>query len=396
MSSLPQHEPDAFPEQPEEWRPRDPQTAGADHLRTEQPAADHPYADQADVDRPGDETIAEPPVQAPHPDNWQGGPQVEPDPGETARDGSDFAPQRQHAGHAAIEPTVIYPPAPEPPIFRPWQGIEFRPPERIPNFGHFGLLLLLLFFGLVCTGLITRAALHHNLFGVSTVQHAVIDIHYTLGSEAILYLITFIACLLVFPLVWRKSFFAGIQWDGAAALHLRWSLVGAAFVCFLFALLSGELMPGPSNAPIDKIFRTPGAAWLLFGFGVTFAPFFEEMFFRGFLLPAFCTAFDWIAEQIKHLPVRPLAPNGHPRWSFSAMASASIATSIPFALMHGAQTSYAIGPLLLLIGVSLVLCAVRLTTRSLAASILVHACYNFMLFSLMLAGTGGFRHLQRM
>lgn len=351
MSSLPQHE----PEQPEDW-PHEPQTGTADR-----PAADHPGREYPEAVDTGSETIAAP-----------------------------------LGDHPAIEPTVIYPPAPEPPIFRPWQGIEFRPPERIPNFGHFGVMLLLLFFGLLCTGLLTRLALHRHLFGVSTVQQAVTEIHYTLGSEAILYIVTLIACLLVFPLVWRKSFFAGIQWNGATALRLRWSLVGAAFVCFLFALLSGQFMPGPSNAPIDKIFRTPGAAWLLFGFGVTFAPFFEEMFFRGFLLPALCTLFDWFAEQIKHLPVRPLASNGHPRWSFSAMAAASIATSIPFALMHGAQTSYAVGPLLLLVGVSIVLCAVRLTTRSLAASVLVHSCYNFMLFTLMLVGTGGFRHLQRM
>jgi len=35
-------------------------------------------------------------------------------------------------------------------------------------------------------------------------------------------------------------------------------------------------------------------------------------------------------------------------------------------------------------------------TRSLAASTLVHACYNFMLFSTMLVATGGFRHFDKM
>jgi hypothetical protein len=39
---------------------------------------------------------------------------------------------------------------------------------------------------------------------------------------------------------------------------------------------------------------------------------------------------------------------------------------------------------------------VRLGTRSLAASTLVHAGYNFTLFSLMLLGTGGFKHLDKM
>ena len=80
----------------------------------------------------------------------------------------------------------------------------------------------------------------------------------------------------------------------------------------------------------------------------------------------------------------------------AAMIVASVFTSLPFAAMHAAQTGYSLGPFLLLIGVSLVLCAARLYTRSLAASVLIHACYNFLLFALMLFGTGGFRHLENM
>jgi len=50
----------------------------------------------------------------------------------------------------------------------------------------------------------------------------------------------------------------------------------------------------------------------------------------------------------------------------------------------------------LLVGVSLVLCAIRLSTRSLACSTLVHSSYNFILFVFMLVGTHGFRHLSNM
>jgi len=64
--------------------------------------------------------------------------------------------------------------------------------------------------------------------------------------------------------------------------------------------------------------------------------------------------------------------------------------------MHAEQTGKSIGPFLLLITISLVLCAVRIKTRSLAASTMVHACYNFVLFFSMLVGTGGFRHLENM
>jgi hypothetical protein len=140
----------------------------------------------------------------------------------------------------------------------------------------------------------------------------------------------------------------------------------------------------------------PGAAWLLFAFGVTVAPFFEEMAFRGFLLPALCTAYDWLGERSKGVPRRPLDGNGNPQWSMPAMIVGSILTSLPFALMHGEQTGYSLGPFLLLVFVSLVLCWVRLSMRSLAASTLVHSCYNLMLFSFMLLGTDGFKHLDKM
>jgi hypothetical protein len=78
------------------------------------------------------------------------------------------------------------------------------------------------------------------------------------------------------------------------------------------------------------------------------------------------------------------------------MVIASVLTTIPFALLHADQQGHSLGPFLLLVTVSLILCAVRLVTRSLAASTLVHACYNFLIFLTMLVGTGGFRHFDKM
>jgi len=281
-----------------------------------------------------------------------------------------------------------------PTLFESWSNYT-DPPVRTPHIGHLAVLALLLFIGAIASGLLIRAALHLHLWGVTTIPAAMTEIHYTLGSEVILYLWTLATSLLIFPLIWHRSFFSGIQWNAPSALRLRNRLFTAAAVCFGFALVNGILLPGPSDAPIDKIFRAPGAAWLLFAFGVTFAPFFEELFFRGFLLPAFCTACDWVHERFTHAP--PLAPDetDHPRWTLPAMVIGSSATSIPFALMHAAQTGYSIGPLILLVGVSLVLCWTRLATRSLAASVLVHASYNFLLFSFVMIGTEGFRHLDK-
>ena len=282
------------------------------------------------------------------------------------------------------------------PLFQSWSQPPVIPPTRIPNFGDVGILASLILVATVASLLLFWSALHFHLFGVTNVTQAATEIHYTLGSEVIIYLLTLLASLIVFPVLWHKGFFAGLQWNAPAAFALRRPLFGAAFVCFILALVNSWLLPGPDNAPIDKIFRSPGAAWLLFAFGVTVAPFFEEIAFRGFLLPALCTAWDWSIERSTHTPAPPLGENGHPQWSTFAMVVGSILTSVPFAWMHAEQTGYSIGPFLLLVGVSLVLCWARLSTRSLAASVLVHASYNFLLFSLMLIGTGGFKHLDKM
>jgi hypothetical protein len=284
----------------------------------------------------------------------------------------------------------------ERPLFQAFQQPE--PPRivRVPHFGHFLLLLAIVGVGFICSGIIIWTALHFHLYGVSTLQGTRTEIHYTLGSEGLGYLFTLAGCVLIFPILWHKSFFTGVHWNGATAARLRWKLVSAAFVCFLLALVNSLVLPGPSNTPIEKAFRQPGAAWLLFVFGVTFAPFFEELFFRGFLLPALCTAYDWTVQKLRHVPMKPLDENANPQWSLAAMIAASICTSLPFAWLHAAQTGYSVGPLLLLVSVSMVLCGVRLWTRSLAASTLVHSSYNFMLFAMMLIASHGFKHMDKM
>src|SRR5205809_765546 len=48
-----------------------------------------------------------------------------------------------------------------------------------------------------------------------------------------------------------------------------------------------SLVPLPRNVPVNAFFRTPSDVWLVAAFGTLLAPLFEEVVFRGFLLPAF-------------------------------------------------------------------------------------------------------------
>ncbi|MDR3742104.1 MAG: CPBP family intramembrane metalloprotease [Terracidiphilus sp.] len=320
-------------------------------------------------------------------------PEQAPEPQNTPSPEMLALPHEEHVAEVQLNPLVEVQPE-ERLLFQ--QFIAPPPPsqERIPHMGHLGILTLLALSGLLTAILLARVGLYFHLFGISTLDKAATDIHYILATEGVFYAITFAGCLLLFPLLWHKGFLAGLQWNAGSAIHRAGYLVGAAAACFGLALVNGLLMPGPKDAPIDKMFRAPGAAWLLFAFGITIAPFFEELAFRGFLLPALATAFDWAVEHTTGRLPLPLHHNGHPRWSLPAMMTASLTSSLVFALMHADQTGYSLGPFLMLTCVSGVLCAIRLMTRSLAASVMVHACYNFLLFSLMFLGTSGFRHLE--
>lgn len=272
---------------------------------------------------------------------------------------------------------------------------RLTPPLRFPNLADLLLAGVLLGLGWLASAGLTAWALHVHLFGVVTEKQAMNDIHYTMGSQGAWYVISLGLWMVFFPYIWNTGFFRGIEWRAERALRLRWQLIGAALACFLLAMIDGLVLPSPKEAPIDQVFRMPGAAWVLFVFGITLAPLMEETIYRGLLLPALCTAWDWSVERIFDRPAPWPDPEGKTRWSMPGMIGGSIFTSVPFALMHGYQTSYAFSTFILLFFVSAALCWVRLSTRSVAASTVVHACYNFLLFALMILGTGGFKHLDK-
>jgi membrane protease YdiL (CAAX protease family) len=286
------------------------------------------------------------------------------------------------------------------PVYHDWasQPFVYEQPKvfRHPNFGDAAIFLSFLVLGLLVTTGGLGVAIHFHWLGLPSFAKVQNDTHVVLATQLLIYLVGVAAAVPFFRMVWVTRYFEGIHWHAATAYRLRYRLVATALVCNVIALLGNVLLPFPQHAPIDKLFGSSGDAWLLMGFGVAVAPFFEEMIFRGFLLPAVATAWDWCVERISGKAPRPLDAAGNPVWSLGAMIFAALVVSAPFALMHSSQVGQAWGPLLLLYCVSLILCTVRLATRSLAASTLVHSAYNFMLFAVMLGETGGFRHMDKM
>ena len=267
---------------------------------------------------------------------------------------------------------------------------------RTPNFGDALLFSVLLVMAFLVTMGACGLALYFHWFGLRSVTDAAADTRITLATEMMLYGLALAGAVPFFRMVWGRGYFAGLHWHVGTAYRRRYWLVGAALLCNGIAILGNLVLPFPKEAPVDKLFDTSADAWLLFVFGVTVAPFFEEMAYRGFLVPAMATAWDWCRERMTGAQPQPLDAEGNPVWSRLAMLFAALTVSVPFALMHAEQVGTAWGPLVLLYCVSLILCAVRLATRSLAASTIVHSVYNFMLFSMMLVETGGFRHMDKM
>jgi membrane protease YdiL (CAAX protease family) len=155
-----------------------------------------------------------------------------------------------------------------------------------------------------------------------------------------------------------------------------------------------NFLPIPKTLPIDDFFRSPADVWMVALFGTFVAPVFEELAFRGFLLPSTASAWDWLRGEQRGLP-EDARTDEDPRWSVPALIVSCTLTSIAFARVHADQLAHAWAPLAVLFAVSLVLCGVRLWTQSLAASTFIHATYNGTIFTILFFVTGGFRHLDK-
>jgi membrane protease YdiL (CAAX protease family) len=267
------------------------------------------------------------------------------------------------------------------------------PLRRIPNLGHAlvfvgftGLLLILLELVLVSLGRAPGAV--HG--GVTTLLHPKLQI----ALLATTYLTSLLAAWFFYPLLWHRSFLDGIEWRWATARRLASRLIALGLVLGMMVQIATNFITPPKTRPVDAFFQTQADAWLITLFGTILAPLFEEVCFRGFLVPAIAIAYDWLTL--------PRTPEARARWQTTAtltpaaLVFSALLTSVLFALMHATQVAHLWAALLVLFTISLVLTWVRVKTGSVAASVLVHGAYNFFVFLMVMIATGGYRHLERM
>ena len=265
------------------------------------------------------------------------------------------------------------------------------PPRRIPNFGHTVLFFTVAIIVLLLTSVSVFAlVMGFHLLGTETPEQLLREPRLLIPSMAVAYLIAGAIVWAIFTYLWQQTFLRGLHWNFAAVLR-RWKpLLAGGVVLSLAVQFLSNFLPVPKTLPIDDFFRTSADVWMVALFGTFVAPIFEELAFRGFLLPSLASAWDWLQGRRADAGV-----DQDPQWSIAALVVSCTITSIAFALVHADQLAHAWAPLAVLFGVSLVLCGVRLWTQSLAASTFIHATYNGTIFTILFFVTGGFRHLDK-
>ena len=265
-------------------------------------------------------------------------------------------------------------------------------PARIPHLGHALLFLSLSGVMLLLTQLVVLLLYPSHTGGVPSA--AEIPPKLLIGSEAFTYLATLALSWLLFPVIWHRSFAAGLQLNAPAAARNALRLIPIGITLSFIVQAVSSLITMPKSIPMDDFFHTPSDVWLITAFGILLAPLFEEVLFRGFLLPAFAIAYDWLS--LPRIPAAREQWNSTNTISRPALVFSAVVTSILFTLLHGKQTAFTWPVLILLFCVSLVLTAVRIRLRSVLASTLVHASYNFAVFFSAFLATGGYRHLDKL
>jgi len=175
----------------------------------------------------------------------------------------------------------------------------------------------------------------------------------TLVFQSLMYI--FLVGALYLVIAWRygEPFLPSLGWTFPIP-HAFWILAaGPALTIALSAL--GVLLRAPmDSSQIEVLIKSRASLAAIILFGVVLAPIFEEMLFRGFLLP---------------LLVRSMGP-----WL------GILLTALLFALLHGPEYHWAWQSVLLIGVAGAAFGYVRYKTKSTTAAFLMHSAYNAMGF----------------
>jgi uncharacterized protein len=274
-------------------------------------------------------------------------------------------PLPQFAEGAPVSPSVT-----DDGLGTPVQIILAPPEKSFPSWSGWDVLAILV-FTLVAILVFTVGALfiahalpqyRNTSFSDLTANAAVV-----IGAQTAAYPLVLLFIFLMVRTRSHQPFGVAIEWKWPGMLAPVF-LVSGVILAFVIESLA-RFLPIPKSLPMDAYFNDATSAYMMAAFGLTLAPLLEELFFRGLLYP-------WLRK-------------------WTGLVVAVLLTALAFAAIHGAQLGYAWGPVLSIFVVGVVFTVVRVRTKSVAASFLMHCGYNFALFGALWIASDHFRHLEK-
>jgi membrane protease YdiL (CAAX protease family) len=221
------------------------------------------------------------------------------------------------------------------------------PSEREPFWGYMDLALMM--------GLMAASALLILLVvGMFVATNAKLREDPTplaVPIQFLLYGLIYLSFWLVLGLRYHRPLLLSLGWKRSTFNLFAVGLGGAA-LAFAISGLASLLHTPKVPSPVDKLVDTPLSFAMVAVLAMVAAPFFEELFFRGFLQPLFSRTFGVVAG--------------------------ILITAILFGSLHAPEYSWAWQYVVAISLAGAVFGWVRARAKSIIPSIVMHGCFNAM------------------
>jgi uncharacterized protein len=169
--------------------------------------------------------------------------------------------------------------------------------------------------------------------------------------QFLMYALLFAVLYALISIRHQRPFWRSLSWSRRVRFPLSW-IVGGSMLALATSALGATMKAPQVPDQIRALITGRGSLTAVLVFVVVLGPIFEELVFRGFLLP---------------LLVRTFGP-----------APGILLTALPFALLHGAQNEWAWQQITMIGIAGAAFGYAKFRTGSTAASTLLHSGFNLM------------------
>lgn len=235
---------------------------------------------------------------------------------------------------APTEPAAIEELAPEAPA-----------PERKPFWGYVDLALVMgLLLAFLAAILLGAAVFVFALPSLRQDQSPLL-----LPTQIALYAAVYLSLRLVLGLRYRKPVLRSLGWC-AGRSNLLFVAIGGVLLAFVVSALAALVHTPKVPSPVESLMNSPVLLSLFGIMAVTIAPFFEELFFRGFIQPLLTRSLGVIAG--------------------------IVLTGLVFGSLHAPEYSFAWQYAVAVSLVGIVLGWLRVRSNSIIPCTVMHGAYN--------------------